>query len=353
MMTGSMRFAVALALVGGGCGFLGGSDEFTQPMLPNSGVGLFRPLEENETGFDAPSGRFMSLGAVAFDGSTLRDGVFLFGAAALVDTETPQDPNLRSGEVDWALFEPRRIHVGTSIAVQGYGLGEVVFRAAEAWEGGWVSQPDLVRTREGQVRLYYAAAGGIGVAEAADAMGPFNRITRAPVLGGLPPGPGEEPTFPSNPSVVVDRTGRYLLYYEEANDIRLAISDTGLSFERVTLTFLEPEEPLEPDVLEVAREGPSAVLIRTVAKREVVRLYFESIRANGRRYLMFAGSDDASTFQRSELPVMDEPNLLGPSATLLDDLTTLLHFAGTATENDVQVRAPRVAVFPEGVTFTQ
>jgi hypothetical protein len=105
----------------------------------------------------------------------------------------------------------------------------VVLAADGGWEGADLAGPSAVRAG-GQVWLYYAAAGGIGLATSADGLS-FVKTGR-PVLG---PDPGVtwETSAPRAPGVARMPDGSWRMFYGAGVAIGEARSDDGLGWTRV------------------------------------------------------------------------------------------------------------------------
>jgi hypothetical protein len=95
------------------------------------------------------------------------------------------------------------------------------------------------------------------------------------------------------------------------------------------------------------------VTLTTGVDRTIIRLYFESRREDGTRFLMMAGSTDGTTFSRYGIPVISDPDRRDPSPLVLDLRTTILHAHAPRTVGGRQGRgiigtvAPRTVVLIE------
>ncbi|MEZ4252918.1 MAG: hypothetical protein R3B99_32315 [Polyangiales bacterium] len=244
--------------------------------------------------------------------------------------------------VDWARFEPRRIARAAKLdGFHSFGAGTVVLEASESWEGDAVFDPWVVALPDGHARLYYAADGGIGVAEAPSLSGSFTKLA-GPVLGDA-----------RAPSVVATDEG-FSMYFERDGAIGLATSSDGLSFTVQSTLTLDAPEPTEPDAaLETSFHRPGAVWASTVAHDRILRLYFEVLRDDGTFAVTMAASLDGRTFERLPTSVYGGNESSGaPAPFLLEDGTTLLHFTVDARgDNGEPYRAPVVGVAPSFVRF--
>ena len=312
---------------------------------PHGGTGQFRILGRDEVG-----GSALGLRGHALDGSMVAEGYLFYAAAPLLE-EPPEVPEEHPpGEVFWDAFEPRAIHRAAPRDDRGFNPGSPILSASESWEGSEVFDPWIVIDGE-RARMYYAAEGGIGVAEASSVDGTFTRVGSGPILeaaGGA---------SPRRPSVVRGVDGASWMYFDDGGAIGVARSEDGVAFERVdgdsSTAAIDPlvirgedlgEEP------EVNVGMPGAVALDTPTGRRLVRVYYESRREDGSVVAYVAGSADGIAFERHELPVMEEADVRFPAPVLLDDRITLLHVNLPAT-GTYQMRALGVAVSPAAVSF--
>ena len=344
---------VLVCLLAAGCGTLG-SDGGEPGDLPHNGVGQFRTLTSSETGVrGGPPGRVVPLPRNAFDsGMVCADRLFHINAALIPDAG-PQPDGFPEGEVDWSLFEPRRIHRSPPVSGIGFGPGEPILEAASAWEGADLLDPWAIVLGDGRARLYYAAAGGIGVAEAPTIDGAFTRVGDGPIT--LVDG-GETPR---RPSVVPSVDGRDLwMFYESAGDIWLASSADGLAFDPVDgdpgtaeLDALDlgagaPEAPAQ-----VAVGAPGAMRVESPVGRPFVRVYFESRRSDGSRTIALAATEDGVRYDRLPRAVLEEEDRRMPAPLAIDARVTLLYQSAPFLSGDRQLRGIVASVAPRTVFF--
>lgn len=336
-----MRVVLLASLIG--CASLGAETAFPDP-VQTSGVGPFRPLDSTETGITAePVGRVQE--TTGASGGGMRAGDFFFSVESQPLAEPPaRTPGLLPTQVDWARFEPRRIaRAAIRDGFHGFGAGTVVLEANEAWEGDAVFDPWVIALPDGRARLYYAAEGGIGVAEAPSLDGTFTRVGDGPVLADA-----------AGPSVVASDEG-FSMYFERDGAIGLATSSDGLAFtveiEALTLDAPPSEDPEAPG--ETSFHRPGAVWASTVAHDRILRLYFEVRRDDGTFAATMAASLDGRDFERLAAPVYGGEESSGaPAPFLLPDGTTLLHFTIDARgTNREPFRAPVVGVAPSFLRF--
>ena len=194
------------------------------PYLPNAVAGPFRALSDDAeviepdggilddgteigndqsppNGFDDENfwGRDITVVDADGDPSTLE--VFAYVAAAVatgMTDPTSTDPTrsiTRYGALDGRSFDCS---------------AEVVLTPDAAWEGNLLASPAAIRVGSG-VFLYYAAAGGIGLAKSADSH-TFVKV-EGPVLA--PAGGGwEQGAVPRSPGVVALPDGTFRMFYE-------------------------------------------------------------------------------------------------------------------------------------------
>ena len=331
-----MRRHLTALLVLVGCATLGNEAPFPAP-VQTSGAGPFRRLDRYETGIPgSPQGR-----AVMIDGATT-GGMFvpgfLFYVQASPQTDPPdRDAALPPDAVDWDQFEPRRILRAPSRPTDlGHDAGAEVLGPSESWEGGGVFDPWVVVDETGRARLYYAADGGIGVAEAPTVAGEFTRVA-GPIVEGA-----------RSPSVIPDPAGGWLMYFESAEGIGIARSADGLAFTEETrnLALMAPTPATEPD--DVSFHRPGAVTVTTPTGRVLVRLYFEAVRADGTRAVAFAASEDGTSFERLPGAVYTEDDPGAPAPLVDAEGRTRLYLTVDATRRgtDLVTRALVMAVAP-------
>lgn len=249
--------------------------------LPNAGAGPFRALRLGEVGHarSAPNVLFdddtfprdPSVMDIDGDPSTLEVAGFF---AAAPDGSPPSAPTtsiVRHGALDGRSFDRSPV---------------IVLEAALAWEGGFVGSPSVLRWN-GEILLYYAAAGGIGLARSADGLA-FSREA-LPVLG--PDAAGwEGGAIPRSPGVVHLWDGSLRMFYEvpgEGTGSRIgeARSDDGVVWTRVGAgPALEASGgAVEEDAYDGASVGsPFPLTAQSATGERILRVYYGAVSQSGR-----------------------------------------------------------------------
>ncbi len=341
---------LGLALVAGGCSTLGNVGEFADP-ISTAGAGPFRFVDKYETAIDGePANAIVMVSGDAMS-SGVAAGDFLFFAAADANLVAPdRDPTLADHEVDFARFEPRTIRRASSNGWAGYIEPEEVFVAEEAWEGDAVFDPWPVLLPDGTLRLYYAAEGGIGLAEASSVDGTLERVGDGHVLGELT----DDDLVPSSPTVVVDDVLGTLMYFELGGDIAVARSDDGVDFELVdgdpsTAAWDPLDLPAAPpmaddDPVELRIGHPGAVIAAMGSGRRTVRLYFEVFLSDETRTIGFAASLDGVDFERSARTIVAGESSGTPAPIVDAEGNTRLFVTQSSERANEQRRALYLAV---------
>jgi hypothetical protein len=288
------------------------------------------------------AGRHLFYGGAKALPVSASDGGALTDAGVSSDTDAGITRPL---EVDWSLFEARRIYRSRPRA-EGIGFdgGDEVLIARESWEGSFVRDPWALELEDGRVLLYYAAEGGIGVARAEMISGAFERVGAEPIVGGAV----------RRPSVIDARDTEgphaFLMYFERDESIFVAGSNDGTRFEELGEVVLPPLAARdERDSTEITIGAPGVVAAETGAGRRIVRLYYESRRANGQVLVAMAGSFDGVAFEQFNLPVVPSSQLRWPAPRQLDTRTTLLYLQASRGARGVERGALVVGIAPGGV----
>ncbi|UJR79753.1 hypothetical protein [Sandaracinus amylolyticus] len=368
------RIALGLALVASSaCSTLGSSPSSPEG-LPHGGTGPFRLAQAEEVDVPpTPPGSTLFERTRAVENGMTAEGFLFYAGAEPREIEMPDAGPIDDGgtiddagvledagtadagppppegplEIDWSVFEPRVI-VRSAPRAEGLGFdaGSEVLAATDAWEGGFVRDPWAVVLEDGRARLYYGAEGGIGVAQAASIDGTFAKVGSAPVIAG-------EVRRPT----VIDTRGTeaehaFLMYFERDGSLVGASSDDGLAWAEIgviDLPALAARDMRDSDEIEVG--GPGVIAARTEAGRAVIRLYYESRRANGQVLITMAGSFDGVTFEPLRIPVVQDRALRWPAPRQLDLRVTMLYMQGERGGRGAERGALLVGIAPGGVTL--
>jgi hypothetical protein len=213
----------------GGCATLGATTG-GDVGLPSANMGPFRPLEKTEDlgyapfVFDGAGVPYREPAVLAADPSDPTSmSVYLYMVASVTTGTTTADIIVRT------LANDGRSFYGTSLDdTNGPTKPETVLTASLPWEGSDVGGPSVLYVGS-KVYLYYAAAGGIGVATSTDGVH-FTKAD-APVL---PPDAAAswETTTPAAPSVAVLPGGTFDMMYAAGTSIGEATSADGVHFTR-------------------------------------------------------------------------------------------------------------------------
>lgn len=265
-------------------------------VLPSAQAGPFREIEQSELGASraAPwviedDDRFTRDPSVLdLDGDPATLPAAGFFAATLHPEETPADPADPPNAIVRHDAEDGRSFV------RKY---EVVLEPEAAWEGGTVGAPAAIR-REGGIWLYYAAAGGVGLARSADGLA-FTRDD-APVLAPDPAG-WEQGAVPANPGVIELPGGELRMFYEVALEggataIGEARSADGITWERMgagpalgPAATPPPGEDTSVPHDDAGVGAPAPVLATSATGRALLRVYYAARSSAGRASIGLAG----------------------------------------------------------------
>jgi hypothetical protein len=196
--------------------------------------------------------------------------------------------------------------------------GTVVLTPDAPWEGGVLAAPAAVKV-PGATLLYYAAAGGIGLAKSADGT-TFTKVpgpVLAPDAGGW-----EHGAVPASPGVVQLADGSYRMFYEVATGASATAIGEASSPNGVAWTRLGSGPALAPsgaageadDAWETAAVGsPFPMLATSADGRAILRLYYGARDTSGVGTIALAaryGTD--GPFQRAIGPVFGTTGTLDP-----------------------------------------
>ena len=304
-MTKPKPLRIAALILLSACATIGDEAAFPGPV--ESGVGPFRPLNAAEIGETTNlPGRIIPEGQ-GVGRAMMTQSTLWYAAADALDPAPDRDGTLPSFEVDWAQFTPRAIYASPSRAPARYSYepGAVVLEASEPWQGGAVFDPWAVEASDGSVRLYFASAGGIGVATRG-AGGTFGAPTQ--IL--------EDARAPS----VVEFAGETLLFFERGGRIGLAKSSDGVAF-TVDSEALDLGERVvgEEEPMEIEQRSPGAVVATSATGRVSLRVYFESRFENPATGalssgLSVSGTLDTQIYDRFGAELFGNSTVLGGNA---------------------------------------
>jgi len=285
--------------------------------LPSAGAGPFRDIVAAELsstrappyGLDdggPPYGRDITVLDADGDPTTL--GVIAYLAAAVTE----------NGVAPTAASPTRSIVRHAALDGRSFDFpSEVVLTPDAPWEGDVLGSPAAVRAG-GQVFLYYAAAGGIGLATSTDTHA-FTKVSGpvlAPAAGGW-----EQGATPASPGVVQLADGTFRMFYEVAlapgkSAIGEASSADGSTWTRVgSGPALAPLAAVDGgDTWESASVGsPFPLLAQSGDGRSILRLSYGAVDAAGQGTIALAaryGTD--GDFQRAVSPVYGTSSALDP-----------------------------------------
>jgi hypothetical protein len=246
-MRQEMKSGVVIAALALSCATTGAEGQGNLD-LPTTGVGPFRKLGVEEVTGIAP---------FVFD-----DRTALYREPAVLAPEMPADDSpailyvvgrrAKSDVIVRTRADDGRAFFGTS---GDFGKTPPVVLAADApWEGPSLSGPFVFRVRA-EILLYYAGAGGIGVARSGDGL-TFQKVA-GPIFT-RDPASAWETTEVHAPSVYALPDGRLRLLYASGASIGEATSADGIHFTRVDP---DPSTPgIEPVLGPAAPAAPGSLL---------------------------------------------------------------------------------------------
>ncbi|WP_437627614.1 hypothetical protein [Sorangium sp. So ce1151] len=295
--------------------------------VPNAHAGPFREIDQEELGSSRVAPHAMDdderfardASVIDLDGDPSTLAAAGFFAATLHAEGAAPDP----------LAPPNAIVRHDAADGRSFTRSSVTVLAPELpWEGGFVAAPSAVLVR-GEIWLYYAAEGGVGLARSADGAA-FEREP-APVLAPLAPEEGgwERGAIPGSPGVVRLPDGSFRMFYAVAGDdgassLGEARSDDGLAWERVgDGPALAPASRSGAGALagegepfdSVAVFDPAPVLAMSATGRASLRVYYAARDSAGRSAIGLAarwGHD--GPLQRAVAPVFGASSALAPRA---------------------------------------
>ncbi|MBI4701906.1 MAG: hypothetical protein HY744_12270 [Deltaproteobacteria bacterium] len=316
-----MRRARTVLLVGFmlcGCATLaepGGGEQG----LPGAAAGPFRPIRPEELGNSRAAPYALrdeddlprDVSVLDADGDPATLGVYAFAARTVVESEDGAGPALPPNEI---------VRFGALDARSFDRSALPVLRPELEWEGGTVGAPSALRVGA-EIWLYYAAAGGIGLATSDDGLHFVRRA--APVLAAIETHAG----VPRSPAVVQLWDGTFRMFYElRVSDDEAAIGEAasgdGVSWKPEGAGPVLSARKAQGagggagagayDAQSVA--APFAVLAQSALGRPILWLYYAATDAEGRRTIALAGRyGEDGPFGRALSPVFGMDGRLGPT----------------------------------------
>jgi hypothetical protein len=328
--------------------------------LPSAAAGPFRAIVQVEIG-----NLRVAPNAVEDDDEFVRD-------PAIVDLDDDPSTLVVAGYFGVAVAQGGTKPTATdpTRAIRRYGAldgrsfdrsAEVVLEPSEAWEGGVLGQPSALLAG-GETWLYYAAAGGIGLAKSADGHA-FTRVA-GPVLGAATSG-WEGVAVPASPGVARLPDGSFRMFYEvpitaDATAIGEASSPDGVTWTRVgTAPALAPSAPrdgIDQPYDDASVGSPFPVLATSADGRAILRVYYGARDHLGALVVGLAArylEAPSSPLLRAAAPVFGTSKPLSPRepcALIYPDFTLLFATQKSASNADrpavAAALSPALATLP-------
>jgi hypothetical protein len=297
--------------------------------LPNAGAGPFRALT------------LLELGNLRSAPNALEDDEIFTRDPAVIDLDGDPSTFTVAGYFGAAIKQgdKKPAEADPTVVILRYEAldarsfdrsAEPVLSPVEPWEGGVIGAPAVLKVG-GEIFLYYAAAGGIGLARSPDGHA-FTRVP-GPVLGPAPDG-WEASRVPRSPGVIHLPDGSWRMFYEvplggedgedgqgdAASAIGEALSPDGVAWTRLgTAPVLAPGKAAprqDPPVDDAGVGSPFPILAVSAEGRPLLRLYYGARDQAGNKVIgmaaRFEGSEGAS-FQRGVAPVFGTGEPVGSS----------------------------------------
>jgi hypothetical protein len=341
------RATLLMAVLLGGCASGAGEPGDRDVVRPHAHAGPFRPLRENELSERSGLAPY-----------PLKSSARQFRQPTVLELT----PSGRPGPC--ALYAVARIARVTGIYrflapdarsfTPDPNPQRPILRAELSWEGDWVGSPSAHRVGE-QVWLFYAAAGGIGLARSTDGV-EFMREA-SPVLAIDTSVGWEGGLAPSDPSFLQVGLQDYRLYYSVSGRIGEARSRNGTRWDRMEDgPLLEPaaRSAASPAYDDAAVEEPHALLAQSPEGRRITRIYYAAVDSAGMRTVGLAARfGTAGPLQRAVSPVFATGrNPRSPWVLPLDDFALLFvtQQAGAAAALDFPAIA--MGVTPPSISLS-
>jgi hypothetical protein len=312
--------------------------------LPNAEAGPFRELRRGELGLS-----LVAPNAVDDDKMLARDPSILDADG---DPTTFEVIGYFAAAANGATADAATIAIRRGTAADGRSFErqtEVVLEATEPWEEGTIGAPSAL-SASGEVWLFYAGGGGIGLAKSADGIA-FTKV-KTPVLGPADSG-WDAGIVPRSPGVVALPDGGFAMFYEVTSSsgqrvIGEAVSADGEVWSRVGAgPALAPGEPGDEAYDDAGVGAQSAVVGESASGRSLIRLYYSAESGAGKRTIGLAGRFDGGTsFERGTSPVFGAGSARGPRepcAVVFDGVTLLFATQARSRTSDEPAIAAGVA----------
>jgi hypothetical protein len=281
------RRLLLTVLVLGGCATLAGEAGDLDAVRPNAGAGPFRPLSGAELGADAPN--VLRKKAAAYRQAS---------ALALGDG--------RPGTVALYVVADNVHGIYRFVAADARSFGEPdppepVLAPSEPWEGSELAAPEVARMG-GEIWLYYAAEGGIGLARSTDGRS-FTKHP-SPVLTVDSAPSWEAGEAPRDPGFVALAANDFRLFYAAGGRIGEARSSDGIDWQREPGPVLAPVMPAGDAFDGLAVEGPEPELAKSAEGRRITRVYYGGRGPGGSAIGLAARFGDSGPLERAPAPAL-------------------------------------------------
>jgi hypothetical protein len=329
--------------------------------MPNAAAGPFREIKSAELGNSRVAPYALrddddfarDLAVVDVDGDPDSLEAFAYVARTDFDPAEEPDPTVPSNEiVRYTALD------GRSFERQA----DVVLTPVDDWEGGSVGAPAALRVGS-EFWLYYAGAGGIGLATSSDGLS-FERHASEPIFGPSASG-WDQGAAPASPAVVRLPDGTFQLFYQvttgpDVNAIGEAVSADGINWERLgdgpvlapTGQSNDPERP-HVDALSVA--APCAVIGESSQGRVIEFIYYAAVAATGKRTIALAARYGfAGPLSRAASPVFGTTGSLEPTEPWVmryPDFSLLFVTQKAGTTDSLDYPAVAIGVAPADISL--
>lgn len=225
-----------------------------------------------------------------------------------------------------------------------------VLQVTETWEGSELEAPNVVKVGT-EIRLYYSAEGGIGVASSTDGT-TFTKLP-GPILGASNGG-WDSGLVPRAPSVIA-LGGEYRMFYEANGRIGEARSTDAETWEREPEPVLEPVavDPVAPAFDSMTVGDPEAWVTTNSEGKRITRVYYAGRPGDGSSAIgMAARFGSSGKLTRAVAPSFSGQRAPYAPALLPFEKFTLLYFTergGLSEDTDYPAVAGGVA--PGNVSF--